>query len=175
MRASNRWLAALAILALAACAQTQVSPWHLKLSHTAEGVVTAGSRSDLIDAVRNGCQLRIAWGARRRSDPNRTIEHVAEPVWVSVRDGAGVEVQLDAFMINLAVLGEPPGDHPARDRFGGTERAVSWRANLHSDGRFDAVWFDAATGDFIARVPQRHPMRWFANCPAAPAAALFPE
>ena len=39
-----------------------------------------------------------------------------------------------------------------------------WRANLKTDGTFDAVSYDAATGEFITRVPQRHPLRWFVNC-----------
>lgn len=148
--------------------------WHLKLAHTAEGDVLSGSKEELIGAIRNGCQIRVAWGARRAVDPNMTIEHIATPGWISVRNGDAVEVQLDGFMTNLAVLGEPPEDHPRRERFGGTEKAVSWRANLKTDGSFDAVWYYADTGELVERVPQTHPMKWFADCANKASQPLYP-
>ena len=54
--------------------------WNLMLAHSAEGDVSEGSVDRLISAVRSGCDLRVGWGARRVSDPSRTIEHIAEPV-----------------------------------------------------------------------------------------------
>jgi len=162
-----------AALILTACTQS-MSSWTLVLSHDAEGVVTSGAQKNLVNAIRNGCQIRVAWGARRAADPSRTIEHIAEPLWVSVRDSESVEVQVGDFLINHRVLGEPAADHPRRERFGGTEKAVMWRANLKTDGSFDAVWYYPHNGEFITRIPQRHPMKWFADCPDAPASPLFP-
>ena len=143
------------------------------LSHGSDGRVEQGSITDLVAAIRSGCQIRVAWGARRAEDPSRTIEHVAEPVWVSVRNGESVEVQLDDFLINLAVLGEPSEDHPRRAQFGGTERAVKWRANLKTDGTFNAVWYYPHSGELIYRAPQRHPMKWFADCSPGRPAPLY--
>ena len=143
------------------------------LAHTKDGKVTQGSADNVVNAVRSGCQLRVAWGARRQADPSRTIEHIAKPLWVSVRDSTDVDVQIGDFLINHGVLGEPPEDHPRRDRFGGTQKAVKWRANLKTDGTFDAVWYYEDTGDFITRIPQRHPMKWFADCKPGRADPLF--
>ena len=157
---------------LAAC--TAEPTWHLKLAHTADGEVTAGSSQSLVDAVRSGCQIRVAWGARRAADPTRTIEHIATPGWISVRDGETVEVQLDGFMTNLGVLGEPAEDHPRRERFGGTQKAVSWKANLKTDGSFDAIWYSAHTGDLVEKIPQTHPMKWFADCGITEPSPLYP-
>ena len=151
------------------------SPWHLAIAHDRQGNVQSGHIDLLISAVRRGCQIRIAWGARRAADPSQTIEHIASPDWVAVRNSQTVEVQLSDFVINLGVLGEPSKDHPRRERFGGTEKAVNWRANLKTDGSFDAVWFDAASGEFIERIPQRHPMKWFVDCPPGESQPLFPS
>jgi len=148
--------------------------WHLKLAHSEDGEVQSGSKAELIGAIRNGCQVRVAWGARRAADPNMTIEHIAIPGWISVRNSNDVEVQLDGFMSNLAVLGEPPEDHPRRERFGGTEKAVSWRANLKTDGSFEAIWYYAHTGELVERVPQTHPMKWFADCRNYNSTPLYP-
>lgn len=158
---------------LVGCEQS-ASPWHLMLSHTRDGVVEQGSADNIVSAVRQGCQLRIAWGARRAADISRTIEHIAEPDWVSIRDGKDINVQIGGFVINHAVLGEPASEHPRRERFGGTEKVVKWRASLKPDGTFDAVWFTPHDGEFITRVPQRHAMKWYADCEAKIVAPLFP-
>lgn len=90
-----------------------------------------------------------------------------------MRDSENVEVQIGDFLINHSVLGEPAIEHPGRERFGGTDKAVKWRANLKTDGTFDAVWYFEHSGDFITRVPQRHHMKWFADCKPGQAAPLF--
>jgi len=151
------------------------SKWHLLLAHDATGKIGQGSRKQIANAVRQGCKIRVAWGARRKSDPTRTIEHIADPIWVSIRDGNDVEVQIGDYLINHAVLGEPSTDHPGRERFGGTGRVVKWRANLKADGTFDAIWFYPHSGELVTRVPQRYPMKWFADCKPTDAAPLFSE
>ncbi|MEM9495742.1 MAG: hypothetical protein AAGA09_07035 [Pseudomonadota bacterium] len=163
----------LALVFLTACRGDQ-SPWRLALSHDANGAVIEGDAAHLVSAIRHGCDIRVAWGARGRANPDRTIEHVSTPIWVSVRNDTDVEVQLDAFAINLAVLGEPPADHENLEPYGGVERMVKWRATLKTDGTFDAVWYYPHNGAFVARVPQRHPMRWFVNCAPGPATPLYP-
>jgi len=170
----RRIIGACLLLTVAACNQDQPE-WRLALKHDRDGVVSAGSVDELIAAVRRGCDIRVAWGARRAADPTQTIEHIADPVWVSVRNSETVEVQIGEFLINLSVLGEPAAEHPRRERFGGTEKAVMWRANFKTDGTFDAVWYDAATGEFITRVPQRHRANWFVDCEAGESSPLYPE
>lgn len=147
--------------------------WHVALHHDRDGKVFSGDISKLISSIRNGCNLRVAWGTKRASDPTQTIEHIATPIWVSVRNSETVEVQLDDYLINLNVLGEPPEDYPRRDRFGGTEKAVKWRASLKTDGSFNAVWYYAGTGAYVERVPQKHPMKWFVDCAPKTSTPLF--
>ena len=159
-----RVIGLVAACVLAGCEQS-ASPWHLMLSHTRDGDVQSGSASNIVSAVRQGCQLRVAWGTARRDDPSRTIEHMAAPEWVVVRNGEDVEIQIGG-LINHGVLGEPIEDHPRSERFGGTDKVVKWRAKLKTDGTFDAIWFHPHNGEFIIRVPQRHSMKWFADCKA---------
>ena len=162
----------LIVLTISACSPSEPK-WRLMLKHDENGQVLAGDVQRLVGAIRNGCALRVAWGARLRSDDRKTIEHVSTPLWVAVRDGEIVEVQLDDYLINLAVLGEPIDAHPQRERFGGTAKAVMWRANFSTNGAFDAVWYDAATGAFITRVPQTHVGSWYADCNPQESMPLF--
>ena len=174
-RAKSKTLcAALAVLMIGACTAPENSGWHVMLSHDADGSVESGSVDNIVAAVRSGCQLRVAWGARRAADPSQTIEHIAEPIWVSIRNGDSVEIQLDNFLINHSVLGEPEAEHPRRERFGGTSKTVMWRANLKTDGSFDAIWYSPQTGKLITRIPQQHRMKWFADCQPGQTEPLFP-
>ncbi|MEL7312582.1 MAG: hypothetical protein AAFN07_13805 [Pseudomonadota bacterium] len=152
-----------------------VPSWHLQLAHDANGNVTDGSEQNLVATIRAGCQIRVAWGARRRADPQRTIEHSAEPQWISVRDGQSVAAQIGGFTPNLSVFGEDPASHPRFERFGGTETLVEWRADIATDGSFNAVWYQPHSGTFVERVPQQHPMRWYADCVAISEAPLYPS
>lgn len=162
------------LILISACNQSSTR-WHLQLSHSANGDVLRGSHANLINSIRSGCEIRVAWGARRKADPQRTIEHIATPLWVAVRDGMQVEVQLDDFLINLPVLGEPETDHTRRAQFGGTSEVVMWRANLKTDGSFDAVWFKPHSGEFVYRAPQQHPMKWFSDCAAVDSTSTLYE
>ncbi|MEP3226535.1 MAG: hypothetical protein ABJO01_11210 [Parasphingorhabdus sp.] len=140
------------------------------LAHDADGKVGQGDRQHIVNAVRQGCRIRIAWGSKGAT---RTIEHIAEPMWIAIRDSSDIEAQIGDFMINLNALGDPPSDHPRRERFGGVDKVVKWRASLKPDGTFNAVWYYPHDGEFISRVPQRHPMKWFADCKPEAAEALF--
>jgi len=147
------------------------SGWYLLLAHDANGRVDQGDHRQIINAVRQGCQIRIAWGNK---GPTRSIEHTANPIWISIRNSDEVEVQIGNLLVNLNALGDPSEDHPRRERFGGTEKVVKWRASLKTDGTFNAVWYYPHNGEFIIRVPQRHPMKWFSDCKPVSATPLYP-
>ncbi|MEL6544347.1 MAG: hypothetical protein AAFQ82_06960 [Myxococcota bacterium] len=89
-----------------------------------------------------------------------------------MRDGKNVEVQLEGFLSNLATLGAPLDEYPQTERFGGTDRAVWWRALLKTDGSFNAIWF-AEDGALIERIPQQHPMVWYADCDPSESTPLY--
>ena len=38
-----------------------------------------------------------------------------------------------------------------------------WRVVLTTKGDFDAVWYNRKNGDIIKRLPQNHPITWFAK------------
>lgn len=157
----------------AVLAQTSPSPWHLMLSHDRDGNVKEGSTDNIVKAVRSGCQLRIAWGGGRADPPRRSVEHVADVKWVTVRNGERVQAQIGDFLINLVALGDLPAEHPRREEFGGVEHVVKWRATLSPDGSFNAVWYKPHSGEFVTRRPQNHPMKWFADCNPESADPLY--
>ena len=133
--------------------------WRLVYRHDADGRAIAGTRQALLDAVRRGAALRIAWGFSQVSDGQEvSAEHVAEPVFVTIMKGEHVFAQLPEH------IGQESYVDPARARF--DQPSVMWRGLMGSDGSFDAVLVDRATGKEVRRLPQRAGLAWFAQSPA---------
>jgi len=134
--------------------------WQLVYRHDADGRPVTGARSTLHAAIRRGEPLRVAWGFSTRSgDRELTVEHAAEPVFVTVVDGEHVFVQLPEH------IGQRSYADAAGARF--DRPAVMWRGLLGTDGTFDAVYVDRATGEEVRRFPQRAAVAWFAERPPA--------
>lgn len=98
------------------------------LSHDRERPAGQGSKDRIIDSVRSGCQIRIAWGGGHADPPRRSAEHVADVNWITVRNENQVRAQIGNMWANLAAPGEPEDEHPRRAEFGGTIEVVEWRA-----------------------------------------------
>ena len=159
---------------VSAIENTASSNWRIVYSADREGAVQQGSIDDLFSVIRQGCDIKIAWGGQRRGDPSLTIEHVAEPLWISALDGRKVQARIGGHAANLAFLGTPSPENDRTTAFGGREQVVRWQAEVSTEGDFDAVWYNAVTGELAARRPQRHAMRWISNCaPSSNTPPLF--
>ena len=139
-------------------AVTCAPQWRLVYRHDADGRPFAGTKDALLDAVRRGAALRFAWGFSGQSAGQPvSVEHVAEPVFVSIMKGDHVFVQLPEH------IGQASYTDPAKARF--DQPSVMWRGLMGTDGTFDAVMIDRATGKEVRRLPQRAGLAWFAELP----------
>ncbi len=155
----------LGLVLLAGCGVQEVADgcapgWQLVFRNDTQGEALTGSRDALFDAVRRGAPIRMAWGVAL---PERdiSVEHAAEPVFVSITGGRELFAQLPEHIAQRSYW------DPAASRF--EESAVMWRGLLGTDGSFDAVWVDRASGREVRRVPQRARVAWFVqeSCGAA--------
>jgi hypothetical protein len=139
----------------AACA---VPSWRLVYLHDKNGTAIEGAKSALFDAIRRGYPIRFAWGgAFGTPEKMESVEHAAEPVFVSIMRESELFVQLPEHIAQTsyhepssAALGKP---------------AVMWRGMMGTDGSFDAVMVDRASGKEVRRMPQRARIAWFAYAP----------
>lgn len=133
-----------------------VDRWRLAYHHDADGGRIAGDKKLLFDAVRRGRPIRLSWGSRSSRDPTISVEHVAEPVFVTVTGGE--------------LFAQLP-EHSAQRGYADPEAArfetpsVMWRGLMGTTGVFDAVWVDRASGEEVRRVPQRAQIAWFVYGP----------
>ena len=133
--------------------------WTLVFQHDKEGTPVAGSKEKLLSAIRNGYSIRVGWGWKGEQ---RSIEHLSEPIWLAILSEAEVMAHLDP-----QILSGIDWDIPTANYADTTLLKQEWRVVLTTEGKFDAVWTDKFTGEIIRRVPQNHPMSWFAEIPTS--------
>jgi hypothetical protein len=138
-----------------ACA---VPAWRLVYRHDADGRSLEGAKESLFEAVRRGYPLRLAWGFEAVVEGRTiTVEHSAEPVFVTIMNGSDLFAQLPEHIAQASYF------EPEKALFDNT--SVMWRGLLGTNGAFDAVFVDRATGKEVRRIPQRAGVAWFALSP----------
>jgi hypothetical protein len=146
----------------AACAPQ----WRLVYRHDADGRPLEGAKPALLDAIRRGAPIRVAWGfAQTAATGAIALEHAADPVFVSVT-GDDVFVQLPE---HIAQTSYARADGARFD-----QASVMWRGLMGSNGVFDAVYVDRASGREVRRLPQRAGLAWFAELPSRECAVQAP-
>lgn len=136
-----------------ACSQR----WRLAYHHDADGKRITGSKARLSEAVRRGRPFRLAWGFQSERETTISIQHVAEPVFITV-SGGEVSAQLPEHVQQQSYA------DPDRARF--DTASVLWRGLMSTTGTFDAVWVDRASGEEVRRYPQRAAIAWYVLGPA---------
>ena len=127
--------------------------WKVAYKNSSQGESLAGSKEELITAIRCGSTARVAWGWQKG---DKSMEHICEPIWHLVLNDQEVIVHLDPQVLsNIAwdSLSANYADSAAID--------LEWRVVLSTKGEFDAVWYDRKEHRVIHRFPQRHIMTWF--------------
>ncbi len=131
--------------------------WRLVFQNDAQGRDIGGDRGHLVNALRRGSPIRVAWG--EKLPDGRSVVEFAEPAFTSLMGERDVVVQFPEVLIQTdyldatkAALRDPP---------------LVWRGLMSTDGRFDAVMVDQETGKVVRRLAQRASMTWYALAPAA--------
>lgn len=130
--------------------------WRLAYHHDTEGGRISGDKERLFDAVRRGRPIRFSWGSQSPRDESVSVEHVAEPVFVTVTGGE-LFAQLPEHIAQQGYA------DPEAARF--ETASVMWRGLVGTNGTFDAVWVDRASGEEVRRVPQRARIAWYVHGP----------
>jgi hypothetical protein len=145
------------------CLASCPSPtWSMVYQHDANGTAASGTKEALFDAVRRGSPIRFGWGAALDTPQGpRSVEHAAEPVFLTIMNGTELFVQLPEHVAQTSYL------DPAQAVF--EAPSVMWRGLMGSNGAFDAVYVDRATGREVRRLPQRARLSWFALQSSEPA------
>ncbi len=142
-------------IVICSCNQTEQSNsnWLAVYKNDKQGNTIAGSKQELINAIRKGASIRIGWGAKGK---NHSIEHLSDPIWLAILEEKEVIAHLDPQMLS-AIDWEKYTAHYADT----TLVKNMWRVVLDTQGNFDAIWYHPITQKIIERRPQNHTITWF--------------
>lgn len=135
--------------------------WQLVYRNDTEGEAISGSKKALFDAIRRGSPIRVAWGFKsERTDITISTQHVAEPVFLTIIGESEVVVQIPEHIAQQSYINASKANFD--------DPAIMWRGLLSTDGKFDAVWVNRATGEEVRRLAQKVSLAWFAFQPSDP-------
>ncbi len=126
--------------------------WRVVFKHDPHGRPLGGGKQHLIDGMRRGLSVRLAWGVRYPNDSTRSVEHTALPVFVTVVNDAEVFVQVAAHLA-CADYCDPASQAIADPR-------LMWSAILGTTGTSNALWHNGVAGELVRRLPQRVTITW---------------
>ena len=129
--------------------------YRVVLKHDENGTTIQGSKEDLISYIRGGAEIRIGWGVEGKT---HTIEHLSDPIWLSVLDGSEVIAHLDP-----QVLSQVDWTNLSANYSDTSSIHQLWRVVLTTKGEFDAIWYDQKSNELVKRIPQQKTMLWFAR------------
>ena len=132
--------------------------WKAVYKHDKNGDALNGSIDSLINGIRNGYDVRIGWGWEREvADSILRLEHMAEPLFLTIIQEKNVSVVIDAHPLLQSYL------DVENQKFG--EGGHIWQCVLTTKGTFNAQVHERSTGELIKDWPQRHKMIWFLEYP----------
>lgn len=135
------------------CQSSASTSWEVVFKNAKDGTTVKGSKTQLINAIRQSLPIKIGWGSRGKS---HTIEHLSEPIWLAILDEQEVIAHLSP-----QVLSKIEWDNLNANYSDTKMLHQEWRVVITTKGSFDAVWYDKKKDTLIKRVPQKHPITWF--------------
>lgn len=132
--------------------------WTAVYANDENGVASSGSLQSLIEGLRKGYSLKIGWSwTRRIGDSTVTLEHFAEPIFISIIQEKNVSAIIDPHPLlkNYINIDQQVFDNPAN----------IWQCVLTTTGSFNAMVYNRTSGEVVRNWPQKHKMVWYLEYP----------
>lgn len=144
------------LISIISCNENTIDYWEVALKTNKNGKPIEGSKAKLIQAIRNGKDIKIGWGSKGQT---RSIEHLSEPIWLGILNEQEVMAKLHPQLLGGTIDWENLTSNYSNTKVLQQE----WRVVLTTKGSFDAIWYDRKGDTLIKHVPQQHPMTWFVS------------
>ena len=132
--------------------------WSAVYKHDENGQAIEGSLDSLISSIRNGYDVRVGWGWEKEiSDSLVRLEHMAEPLFLTIIQETHVSVVIDAHPLLASYIDID------NQKIG--EGGHIWQCVLTTKGEFNAQVHNRATGELMRDWPQKQRMTWFVEYP----------
>ncbi len=126
--------------------------WTLVYHNDPEGQSVQGDISDLIQAVRDGKEIRLAWWAQSPADPKRKVEHLADATFLTIMSDSIVFGQIEP------IYGQIPDFN---------EYTITLKENLEwvmiggTNGSSDSMTRNTITGEISGHNKRNLSFKWY--------------
>jgi hypothetical protein len=132
--------------------------WTAVYAHDENGTPTSGNIKQLLEGLRKGYSVKVGWSwTRQIADSSLTLEHFAEPIFVTIIQQKNVSVIIEPHPLlkSYISISQQEFDNPAN----------IWQCVLTTTGSFNAMVYSRATGEAVKNWPQKHKMVWYLEYP----------
>jgi len=134
--------------------RTRVSPgWRPVYQNDVNGQAVFGDKKALLQAVKQGCPVRVAWG-ERLPDGTTDIEY-SSPDFISLVNDSDLVVQFPVSSIQTDYMN-------AHKSFLKTDPPTAWKALMSTDGHYHQFHQDGVTAQVTRVMYLRASMLWYA-------------
>lgn len=126
--------------------------WELVYENDSNGKTIKGNIENLIDAIRNGKQIRIYWSSHRKSDKTKKVEHLTEAKFLTIMSDTIVFAQI------APILGQKP-NYDAQSVT--LNEQLEWTLIAATNGKSDTMLKNTITGEIISHKLLPLGVKWF--------------
>lgn len=165
MKKSINSITPVALLLLAACLilpgflapqNNSIPTWHLVYQNDSLGHALYGSKKDLINAVKRGSPVRVAWG--EKLDDGTSDVEFSTPEFTTLVNDSDLVIQLPASMIQTDYMN-------AKRSFLKTNPPTQWRGLMSTDGHYHQFHTEFKTGDLKRVMWLKTAVAWYVFAP----------
>ena len=130
--------------------------WQLVYQNDSLGHPLYGSKKALIEAIKRGSPVRVAWG--EKLDDGTSDVEFSVPEFTTLVNDSDVVIQLPASMIQTDYMN-------AKTSFLKTNPPTQWRALMSTDGHYHQFHNNLKTGDVTRIMWLKTAVAWYAQVP----------
>lgn len=126
--------------------------WKMIYHNDAEGNRVAGNIEDLIQAVRDGEVVRMAWWSQHPTDKKRKVEHLAETTFLTIMSDSIVFGQI------RPIYGQTPDFVEAKITL---KENLEWVSIGGTNGKSDSMMRNTVTGEILGHRSRNTARKWY--------------
>jgi hypothetical protein len=142
----------LIVLGLLLFSSSISAQWELVYENDAAGQRLAGSKANLIAAVRSGKEIRVGWVLQRKDNRLRKVEHVAAAKFLTVMSDKHVFAQIDP------IVGQTPIYADSIIRL---KENLEWSFIASTTGEQESMMRQVVTGEIVGHRIGRNGIKWW--------------
>lgn len=146
-------LICLGMLSAHVSAQTNsANTWQLVYENNEVGKPVQGSKEALIQAIRNGQSIRIAWFHQHPLDSSRKVEHLADAKFLTILSNQHVMAQIDP------IIGQTPNFEDQEVIF---KENLEWSLIASTTGKNDHMMRNVVSGEIVSHSTNYWGTKWY--------------